>query len=145
LPHLPLRRVATFNIENFPKHTCQEAGAFATLASLGVSAIAVQEIVDTQTFASAAATRLGDIWRVTFATTSSQQRVAVLYDSVRLSLRSTHSWHEVATYSGAKPMFEARFIELQRGEALELLGDFNATGEGDRRNIAALAAATRAR
>lgn len=172
-------RVATFNIENYPKSAQQEALAFDAIRSLDAVAIGVQEITDPGAFAAAARRRLGDAWRFVFADRGPEQRVGVLYDGGALELLSARTLRETEVYSGAKPALEARLapragdvlrlivvhlkaagdgaprrreqllalrpriIEAMRtGERVVLLGDFNATGDEDRREIAALAEAT---
>lgn len=172
-------RVATFNVENYPRSDQQEAGAFDAIRSLDAVAVGVQEIKDPAAFADAARRRLGDAWRFVFAEPSPEQRVGVLFDSSAVALLSTRTIRETETYPSAKPAFEAR-LARSRGDALRLIvvhlkaggdssavrrdqikallpvvaaavatgdqvvlfGDFNATGEDDRRAIEALAAAT---
>jgi exonuclease III len=179
-------RVATFNIENYPKSPRQEAGAFEAIRELEVAALGVQEIVEPAAFAEAARRRLGEPWRFVFAEGGPKQRVGVLYDGGALELLSTHTYRETeAVYPGAKPTFEARLrpkgaasffgagevmrlmvvhlkaqgdgVDLRRrqlaalrpvfaaavgsGERVILLGDFNATNDSDRDELAALAGA----
>ncbi|HEU4407586.1 MAG TPA: endonuclease/exonuclease/phosphatase family protein [Polyangiaceae bacterium] len=187
-PRSPLR-VATFNIENYPKSSRQEAGAFEAIRGVEASAIGVQEIVEPEAFAEAARRRLGPAWRFVHAEGGPKQRVGVLFDGGALELVSTHTYRETeAVYPGAKPTFEARLrpkpsvsffgagagevlrlmvvhlkaqgdgVDLRRaqlkalrpvfaaamgsGERVVLLGDFNATDDSDRDELAALAAAT---
>jgi len=59
-------RFATFNIEDFPKDDRQVAGAFAEIASLGASFVAVQEIVETDRFERAMREHLGADWQCAF-------------------------------------------------------------------------------
>lgn len=171
-------RVATFNIENFPKSSTQEEGAFDAIRSLDAVAIGVQEITDPSAFAAAAKRRLGEKWRFIHADRGPDQRVGVLFDSEALALISSRTIRAPEVYKGAKPAFEARFSRLgwdairiivvhlkaggdgistrkeqlralrpvveeasQSGDELVLLGDFNATSDDDRGEIAALAEA----
>ncbi len=140
----PGLRVATFNIENYPKSPRQEVGAFAAIRGLDVAAVGVQEIVEPAAFAEAARRRLGDDWRFVFAEGGPKQRVGVLFDGGALELLSTHTYRETEkVYPGAKPTFEARLSPKTggslfgpgAGEVLRLLVvHLKAQGEGvDRR------------
>jgi hypothetical protein len=55
-------RIATFNIEDFPKHDQQITGAFDELARLDAPIVAVQEIVEPELFRATARALLGDHW-----------------------------------------------------------------------------------
>ena len=76
-------RIATFNIENFPKNTRQIVRAFEEMAKLDAPIIAVQEITNPVVFETAAKRRLGEHWRFEFIETGSvlEHRLGVLYDS----------------------------------------------------------------
>lgn len=136
----PALRVATFNIENYPKSARQEAGAFEAIRQLGVAAVGVQEIVEPAAFAEAAGRRLGPGWRFVFAEGGPKQRVGVLFDGEGLELLSTRTHRETeAVYPGAKPTFEARlrpkssasFLGAGADEVLRLLVvHFKAQGDG---------------
>ncbi len=125
----PSLRVATFNIENYPKSPRQEAGAFEAIRQVGVAALGVQEIVEPAAFADAARRRLGERWRFVHAEGGPKQRVGVLFDGGELELLSTHTHRETeAVYPGAKPTFEARLRPAgaslfgpSAGEVLRLL------------------------
>src|SRR5262249_32973514 len=108
-------RVATFNIENYPKSGRQEVGAFDAIRSLDAVAIGVQEITDTAAFAAAAERRLGASWRFVFADPGPAQRVGVLFDGDALSLLSTRTLRETEVQRGAKPAFEARLAPAGGG------------------------------
>jgi len=167
-------RLATFNIEHFPKSERQVEEAFRLLADLDVAAVGVQEITDPVRFDREARERLGASWRSIFAHPCPAHRVGVVFDSERLELLSTRTHTESMVLPGARPAFEARFrpidedvvirvvvlhlqsggeaIETRRrqlralrpvlgaamasGERVIVLGDFNSTGEEDRREIA---------
>ena len=113
-------RVATFNIENYPKAQSQRDGAFEIIRSMSVSAVAVQEITDPGDFARTAAQRLGDSWRFAYPAVGPAQRVGVLYDSAALTLTGTTVHRECETFRGARPAFEARFVDRD-GEAVGLM------------------------
>jgi endonuclease/exonuclease/phosphatase family metal-dependent hydrolase len=76
-------RIATFNIENFPKSTKQIAGAFDEIQRLDAPIIGVQEITNPEVFTTAARRRLGEHWRFEFIETGSvlEHRLGVLYNS----------------------------------------------------------------
>ena len=166
-------RIATFNIEDFPKDARQVDGAFAELAGTRASLVAVQEIGDAALLERAARERLGATWRFVHAPTGSRAHdLGLLYDSARWTLVSATIHDETALGGRQKPTLEAvvehggralhvfvvhlksggenQAIRARQLAALEpvlrasgrplvVLGDFNATGDADRRDIAALA------
>lgn len=113
-------RVATFNIENYPKSPRQARGAFETIRALDATAVAVQEITDPADFTRAAQRHLGASWRFVFPDGGPPQRVGVLFDGDALVLRGTRVHRECATTPGARPAFEARFTDRE-GAPLTLL------------------------
>lgn len=177
------QRFATFNIENFPKDARQIDGAFAQIASLGASFVAVQEISEPALFAREATRRLGASWEFVHLDTapwaaSKSHHNGVVFDRRAWTLVSWRSHPETGIGERHKPTFEVRLrptgggpivrvlvVHLKSGGVNEdvrerqlrglahvlgagapdeptiLLGDFNATGERDRANLAALAAA----
>jgi endonuclease/exonuclease/phosphatase family metal-dependent hydrolase len=170
-------RIATFNIENYPKSTEQAAGAFALIAALKLDVVAVQEIMDPVHFSSTARSKLGPRWRFLHTEGGPDHRVGILYNRDRFRLLSVRELPQTVTYPGAKPALEARLrpreggavvrvitLHLKAGgdhfetrkrqlDALQvvltraaessdrvvILGDFNATGDPDRRRIRDLA------
>lgn len=170
----PPLRIATFNIENFPKHDRQVAGAFDEIARLDAPIVAVQEITDADAFAAAARRRLGTRWRFESIETGSVlgHRLGVLYDGGRVRHVKTRV-HDGTRLDGRyKPVLDvelasggarvrvlvvhlkaggenhpvrrrqyaalARIVaDVKRaGTPVVLLGDFNATGEADRDDLA---------
>lgn len=103
----PMVRLATFNIEDFPKDDRQVAGAFAEIRRLGVPIVAVQEITRPQTLAEAALRELGPSWR-TVTSTGDHHRLGLVYDSDRVALRSVRVRDETRVIPGAKPTLEAQ-------------------------------------
>src|SRR5688572_27366138 len=101
-------RIATFNIENYPKSPAQPPGAFAMIAELDLDIVAVQEITDPVHFASSARERLGKSWRFLHPRRGPEQRIGILYDRDRFDLLSVRELRETIVYSGAKPALEAR-------------------------------------
>jgi endonuclease/exonuclease/phosphatase family metal-dependent hydrolase len=173
----PVRlRIATFNIENFPKHTKQIAGAFEEIEALNAPIVAVQEITNPEVFITAAKRRLGEHWRFEFVETGSvlEHRIGVLYNS-RVVRHVKTRVHEGTRLEGRhKPVLDVEFAHGKRhlrvlvlhfkaggenhpvrtrqyaalreivktvkksGMPVVVLGDFNATGEADREDLAAV-------
>lgn len=177
-------RIATWNIEDFPKDQRQVDAAFAELAALDASFIAVQEITDPALFEVEARLRLGGTWTLATADTRPvlepyvDHHIGVLFDQRRWTLRSIAVLDD--TRAGRqKPALEVRLApagggtvvrvlvvhfksggehvdtraaqlrglaailaRVQRsGDHVVVLGDFNATGDVDRRHIAEVARA----
>jgi len=55
-------RIATFNIEHFPKNARQVEGAFDEIAATGATLVAAQEITAPAVFLAAARRRLAPSW-----------------------------------------------------------------------------------
>lgn len=84
-------RLATFNIEEFPKDAIQIEGAFRLIDDLDVDAIAVQEITAPDVFATAARERLGPRWQFASADVTplfapTHISMGVLFDAERFTL-----------------------------------------------------------
>lgn len=171
-------RVATFNIENFPRDEHQVRGAFAAIRELDAPVVAVQEITDPALFERAAREELGDAWRFVHDGSDHVQHVGVLYDSARFELAYARTHDEIRLGARGKPALEVRlrggaralrlfvvhlkagggFAHVRREQLRQLaaivedaveswdevvvLGDFNATGDEDRRNLARFADVT---
>ena len=105
-------RIVTYNIEDFPKNDVQIEHAFRTIAGLDAPVIAVQEILDAKAFEQAASSELGSKWKVAVA--SDRRAVGLLYDSDRVTLRSTNE-HAV----GVRRVLEVR-LEQRRGNDLRV-------------------------
>ena len=113
----PALRVATFNIETFPKSQRQIEGAFDILKSLSPAAVGVQEIVSPERFLQEAQERLGASWRFVHAAgTRDRLKVGVLYDGAILSFRSVRI-HPLAS---GRPALEVR-LARSSGEVLRLI------------------------
>lgn len=176
--------VATFNIEHFPKDQRQVDGAFAEMATLGASIIAVQEITDTELFAVTARNRLGKHWSFipehapdgTF-----DHQIGVLFDGSGYAFVGKRIHDGTRLADRHKPTLDVELRDRETGEALHVLvihfrsggehhttrhrqyaalgktieevrrsghpvivlGDFNATGNEDRADLARLVEATR--
>lgn len=137
-------RIATFNIENFPKSTKQIAGAFDEIARLDAPIVAVQEITNPEVFVTAARRRLGAHWRAELVETGSvlEHRIGVLYDSRIVRHVRTRVHDGTRLEEGRhKPVLDVEFAH--GGERLRVLVlHFKAGGENHpvrRRQYAALA------
>lgn len=179
-PARPLR-MATFNIESYPRTPAQERGAFAAIRATGAAVVAVQEIIEPDRFRAAARRELGVRWDAVFADddAGALHHVGLAYDGAALTLDWARTDPATAIYPGARATLEARLlshghrplrvfvihlraggdggpvrarqlaalepsIERARveGDDVVVLGDFNATGTGDREAIAGLALST---
>lgn len=120
----PALRFATFNIEDFPKDDRQVDGAFAELAQLHASFIAVQEIGDPARFARAARERLGASWRFVSEPTTDHDPdhlLGVAYDSSVWALRSWRTYGDTKIDGRNKGVFEARLRPLGGGATVRVL------------------------
>jgi endonuclease/exonuclease/phosphatase family metal-dependent hydrolase len=114
-------RIATFNIENFPKSAKQVAGAFAEIAALDAPIVAVQEITNPTVFESAMQRRLGPAWRFEYVETGSvlDHRIGVLYDSRVVKHVKTRVHTGTALEGQQKPVLD---VELShRGQHIRVL------------------------
>ena len=114
-------RVATFNIENYPKSERQIRGAFELIRELDVAAVGVQEITDPEAFSRHAREHLGPAWRFVHCDPCPVQGVGVLYNDAGLDLLSTRDYDETQTYRTAKPAFEARLRPDGGGEIVRIV------------------------
>jgi endonuclease/exonuclease/phosphatase family metal-dependent hydrolase len=114
-------RIATFNIENYPKSQEQAVGAFALIAGLDLDVLAVQEIMDPVHFASTARGKLGEQWRFVFAKKGPNHRVGVLYDRSRFALLSVREHAETIVYEGGKPALEVRLRPREGGSPIRVI------------------------
>jgi endonuclease/exonuclease/phosphatase family metal-dependent hydrolase len=172
-------RIATFNIEHFPKDARQIEGAFDEIAGSGASIVATQEITDPAVFVAAARRRLTPSWEFVHDPRRAQNHhhVGVLFD--RRAWRFVSSAVHDDTQLGPLdlPVFEVRLAPIDgnevvrilvvhlrpltagrpvrarqheivarlaraardSGERVVVLGDFNATEDGDRDDLADLA------
>jgi endonuclease/exonuclease/phosphatase (EEP) superfamily protein YafD len=171
-PAAPLR-VATFNIEDFPRDAAQVDGAFALIAETRAQVIALEEIHDARVAAAAAARWLGPTWIFESAGTTN----GVLFDTRAFALAAAIVHRDTVIDGRGKPTPELVLHPRGGGDDLHVfvvhlksgadgrplrarqlaaltallaaqprahtivLGDFNATGDDDRRDLAALARA----
>src|SRR5688572_612612 len=107
-------RVATFNIENFPKSARQIAGAFDEMKRLEAPIIGVQEITDLDAFRNAARDHLGKTWQAEFISTGSvlDHHLGVLFDRSRVRHVKTRVHDGTRLGSTHKPVMD---VELAVG------------------------------
>jgi endonuclease/exonuclease/phosphatase family metal-dependent hydrolase len=172
-------RIATFNIEHFPKDARQVEGAFDEIAGTGASIVGVQEITDPAVFLAAARRRLTPAWEFVHDHRRSEDHhhVGVLFDRQAWRFVSSAVYDEIRRGPRDLPVFEVRLappdggtivrilvvhlrpmtagrpvrarqheviaklarIARDSGERVVVLGDFNATEDGDRDDLAGLA------
>lgn len=115
-------RIATFNIENFPKNVRQIDGAFAEIAKLDAPIVAVQEITDLAVFRGAARAKLGHWWDLEFLETGSVlgHHLAVLYDSRRYQWVATRVHDGTRLGSTFKPVLDVELKDV-RGHHVRVL------------------------
>jgi endonuclease/exonuclease/phosphatase family metal-dependent hydrolase len=116
-------RIATFNIEDFPKDARQVAGAFDELSRIDASVIALQEITDPERFAREARTRLGVRWQLVHVSTAPVREtrpvhhLGVLFDGDAWWLAGTAVHDETRLEEGRhKPTLEVRLRPRRGGE-----------------------------
>lgn len=176
-------RIATFNIEDFPKDRRQVDGAFDEIVATRASIVAVQEIGDPWLFSRTSRARLGASWRFVSENTSPfdlrPHYIGVAYDGAAWQLIGTDVHDDTALDRRLKATYEVRlrpagggaivrvlvvhfrsgtpgrdlraqqYVGLDRllgrvlasGDRVIVLGDFNATEDGDRADLARVAAA----
>lgn len=143
-PPAPLR-IATFNIEDFPKDDRQIAGAFDEIAALDAPIVAVQEIMNPRQFARAMHDRLGADWRVAFEpfVELGYRHTGVLFDDRRFTLLSSTTHDETRLGGDHKSVLEVRLRDAEGGAPVRVLVvHLKAGGDGRRiraRQHAALA------
>lgn len=126
-------RLATWNIENYPRNARQVEGAFAMIEELDVQAVAVQEITDPTHFAAQARARLGDHWHLVVPQPHATplQRVGLLVDTKTFKIDGVWVHDEVQIYPSAKPALEVRLVPRVGGRALRtIVVHLKATGTG---------------
>jgi endonuclease/exonuclease/phosphatase family metal-dependent hydrolase len=175
-------RIATFNIEHFPKDARQVEGAFDEIAGTGASIVAVQEITDPAVFLAAARRRLAPDWEFVHDHRRSEDHhhIGVLFDRQAWRFASSAVYDDIRLGPRDLPVFEVRLAPVDvgdvgdvvrilvvhlrpmtagrpararqheviaklartardSGERVVVLGDFNATEDGDRDDLAGLA------
>lgn len=176
-------RIATFNIEHFPKDARQIDGAFDEIAAAGASIVATQEIRDPAVFLAAARRRLAPRWDFVHdhRRVENHHHVGVLFDRGAWRFVSSEVHDDTVFGPLDLPVFEvrlaavadgtplrvlvvhlrpltggravrarqhralARLVDEARtsGERVVVLGDFNATEDSDREDLATLARGAR--
>lgn len=118
-------RVATFNIEDFPKNPGQVRAAFDELLATHASVIAVQEIDDPALFARAAHDRFGSQWQfVPSAWTQPEEHprhLGVLFDTTRWQLAGSTLHTDTTLGLQHKPTLEVDLAPVDGGDVLRVL------------------------
>lgn len=132
-PREPVR-IATFNIEDFPKNRKQIDGAFAEIRTTHASIVGVQEIGSAGLLAHEARWRLGDTWELVHVDTGPdgdgiRRNLGVLYDSARWKLLGKRVFNGTRLGSNHKPVLDVR---LQDGSLIVhvLVVHFKAATDG---------------
>jgi endonuclease/exonuclease/phosphatase family metal-dependent hydrolase len=116
-------RIATFNIEDFPKDDRQIDGAFAEIAALDAPIVGVQEIMDPRRFEHAMRERLGADWEVAFEPFEElgYRHTGVLFDRRRFTLVSA-GFHDDTKLDGRhKGVLEVRLRPDGDGKVIRVL------------------------
>jgi endonuclease/exonuclease/phosphatase family metal-dependent hydrolase len=115
-------RVGTFNIENYPNKSADQAKlAFAEMASTGAMVWAVQEIKDTAHFSKQAAANLGSHWKFVHNDPPETFALGVVYNERYLKLVSTKTYPELKIDGKTKPAFEARLRPIWGAKPVRIL------------------------
>ncbi len=124
--------MATFNLENYPRHAGQGPAAFEVISGLGVSAVAMQEILRPGQFAREARAHLGEEWAFVASRRGGKQRVGVLYDGAALELVGAREHDHTLLYDRARPALEVELEERASGASVTLVVvHLKAGGEAD--------------
>jgi endonuclease/exonuclease/phosphatase family metal-dependent hydrolase len=113
-PPPPPLKLATFNIETFPKHAQQIEGAFAELAAIDAGFVAVQELARPDVFEREARRRLGAHWRLVHVDTRpiDERRpghhIGVVFDTRRFALDGMAVHDDTRLDGRHKPTLEVR-------------------------------------
>ncbi len=131
-------RIATFNIEDFPKDDRQIDGAFAELAALDAPIIGVQEIMNPRAFEGAMRETLGADWQVAFEpfVDIGYRHTGVLFDRRRFSLISSTTHDETKLGGNHKSVLDVRLQPADDGTPIRVLVVHLKAG-GDGREIRA--------
>lgn len=102
-------RVATFNVENYPKHDLQRKNVPEAIGKLNTPIVALQEVVDPKRFEQDVQKELGNHWVLAVSSQGPSQKLAVLYDSTKATLVSKRDYSEPILHPSGRPAFETRF------------------------------------
>lgn len=134
-------RFASFNIEFFPKDQRQVQESFVLIEELGASAIGLQEITDTDRFATEAKRRLGDAWDFVFQDVVAihakpKLHIGVLYNTDVFQLERVGSRNETRIDDRTQATLQVRLRHRATGERVTMLVvHFKALPEGRGRRI----------
>lgn len=121
-PPGPLR-LATFNIEDFPKDDRQITGAFDELGNLGATIVGLQEIMDPQRFDREMRNRLDGDWQVVFEpfVERGYRHTAVMFDRRVFSFMSTAMHDGTRLDRQHKAVLEVRLRPKTGGPVVRVL------------------------
>jgi endonuclease/exonuclease/phosphatase family metal-dependent hydrolase len=110
-------RIATFNIEHFPKSAAQVEAAFDEIVAIGASALAVQEITDPALFVTAARRRLGESWELVHDPDriGDHHHIGVLFDRAAWRLVSSRTHDDTRFSQHDLPVLEVRLAPTGGG------------------------------
>ncbi len=116
-------RIATFNIEDFPKDDRQIAGAFAEIAGLDAPIVGVQEIMDPRAFTAAMRGSLGAEWQVAFEPFIERgyRHTGVLFDRRRFTLIAVTTHDETMLGGDHKRVLDVRLRPAEGGKPVRIL------------------------
>jgi endonuclease/exonuclease/phosphatase family metal-dependent hydrolase len=122
----PHRRVATFNIEDFPKSARQVPAVFDELARLDAAIVGVQEIIEADLFAATARDRLGASWEFISLYTDPPtvhpvHHLGVLFDRRAFAHVSTRSHDGTRLEGRHKPTLDVELRDVASGEHVRIL------------------------
>ena len=107
-------RLATLNLENYPRHAEQGPAAMAMLQEFHASSIAMQEITNPTQFAALARETLGPEWTFVWADAGWIQRVGLLVDTRRFTVQRQTVHRETLIHRGARPVLEVVLVPRSR-------------------------------
>ena len=96
-------KVATFNIQDYPKSDRQPQNALALVDSLEVDAMGVQEITKPHHFERAVHVHLGQQWTVLFARQEVRHLVGLIFDDEYERLDDCQCEHRLGRGRGHRP------------------------------------------
>lgn len=101
-------RVASFNVNQYPKRTYEPDRLFDAIVELDAPIIALQEIGDVHALRKDVYARMGENWRVRNAARCNSVCVGYLYDSNRVTIEKTKTHRSVNIHAGGRPAYEAQ-------------------------------------
>jgi endonuclease/exonuclease/phosphatase family metal-dependent hydrolase len=100
-------RVASFNINQYPKRTYEPDRLFQAVRELDAPIVALQEIGDIHDTREHVYEHLGTNWKVRNAARCNTRCLGFLYDSNRVEIVRTRTHESVRLHPGGRPAYEA--------------------------------------